>query len=229
MEVQNLLPHDVRYRIFDKNLEHNWTSFLRAGGVSPIHVAELSHLLLLSIEIQETSAFRNPAPILSLGQHVDASSVIELGRSEFAIINTDNPEDLPVESDLILADQGGHKLGLRIHYQYVYCFTITSASGLDIASTAGNTPIRAEPTKFRSMRLTRSSTRPAFPSPSRPNRSSEARRASPAWRNSPRNRRSGSRAIPSCSPIPPTIAGIARCSALEIRAGLALSASRLWA
>ncbi|KWU46731.1 hypothetical protein RHOSPDRAFT_14825 [Rhodotorula sp. JG-1b] len=92
VEVQNLLPHDVRYRVFDKNLEHNWTSFLRAGGVSPIHVAELSHLLLLSIEIQDTS-------------------------DEFAIINTDNPEDLPVESDLILADKGGHKLGLRIHYQ----------------------------------------------------------------------------------------------------------------
>ncbi|GAA5992083.1 hypothetical protein JCM10908_000736 [Rhodotorula pacifica] len=95
VEVQNLLPHDVRYRVFDKNLEHNWTSFLRAGGISPIHVAELSHLLLLSIEIQET----------------------KLGRSEFAIINTDNPEDLPVESDLVLADEGGHKLGLRIHYQ----------------------------------------------------------------------------------------------------------------
>ena len=57
VEVQNLLPHDVRYRVFDKNLEHNWTSFLRAGGVSPIHVAELSHLLLLSIEIQDTSEF----------------------------------------------------------------------------------------------------------------------------------------------------------------------------
>lgn len=56
VEVQNLLPHDIRYRVFDKNLEHNWTSFLRAGGVSPIHVAELSHLLLLSVEVQDTSA-----------------------------------------------------------------------------------------------------------------------------------------------------------------------------
>lgn len=50
----------------------------------------------------------------------------ELGRSEFAIINTDNPEDLPVESDLILADKGGHKLGLRIHYQYAPRFPLPS-------------------------------------------------------------------------------------------------------
>ncbi|GAA6006460.1 hypothetical protein JCM10207_004941 [Rhodosporidiobolus poonsookiae] len=95
VEIQNLLPHDIRYRVFDKNLEHNWTSFLRAGGVSPIHVAELSHLLLLSVEVQDTV----------------------FGRSEFAIINTDNPEDLPVESDLILSDKEDLKLNLRIHYQ----------------------------------------------------------------------------------------------------------------
>ncbi|GAA5952650.1 hypothetical protein JCM21900_006060 [Sporobolomyces salmonicolor] len=95
VEVQNLLPHDIRYRVFDKNLEHNWTSFLREGGVSPIHIAELSHLLLLSVEVQDT-VFQ---------------------RSEFAIINTDNPEDLPVESDLVLADKDDLKLNLRIHYQ----------------------------------------------------------------------------------------------------------------
>ncbi|BGP36549.1 Vacuolar protein sorting-associated protein 13 [Rhodotorula kratochvilovae] len=95
IEVQNLLPHDFRYRIFDKNLEHNWTTFLHAGGVSPIHFAELSHLILLSVELQDTT----------------------LGRSEFAIINTDNPEDLPVENDLILADKEDRKLNLRVHYQ----------------------------------------------------------------------------------------------------------------
>jgi hypothetical protein len=54
-------------------------------------------------------------------------SQAEFGRSEFAIINTDNPEDLPVESDLILADKGGHKLGLRIHYQYASRSPLPSA------------------------------------------------------------------------------------------------------
>ncbi|KAM0749832.1 hypothetical protein T439DRAFT_348604 [Meredithblackwellia eburnea MCA 4105] len=95
VEIQNLLPHDVCYRVFDKNLEHNWTSYLRQGLVSPIHVAELSHLLLLSVEIQD-SVFK---------------------RSEFSIINTDNPEDLPVENELVMQDKDGLTLNVRLNYQ----------------------------------------------------------------------------------------------------------------
>lgn len=95
VEVENLLPYDIQYRIFDKNMNHNWSSFLRKGGVSPIHVVELSHLLLLSVDIQ--------------------SSVFS--PSEFAIIATDNPDDFPVEKDLTLADADDLKLNLRLHYQ----------------------------------------------------------------------------------------------------------------
>jgi vacuolar protein sorting-associated protein 13A/C len=94
VEIENLLPYDIQYRIFDKNMNHNWSSFLRKGGVSPIHVVELSHLLLLSADIQ--------------------SSVFS--PSEFAIIATDNPDDFPVEKDLTLADSENLKLNLRLHY-----------------------------------------------------------------------------------------------------------------
>lgn len=94
VEVENLLPYDIQYRIFDKNMNHNWSSFLRKGGISPIHVVQLSHLLLLSVDIQ--------------------SSVFS--PSEFAIIATDNPDDFPVEKDLTLADADNLKLNLRLHY-----------------------------------------------------------------------------------------------------------------
>ncbi|CAO1638595.1 unnamed protein product [Sympodiomycopsis kandeliae] len=94
VEVENLLPYDIQYRIFDKNMNHNWSSFLRKGGVSPIHVVELSHLLLLSVDIQ--------------------SSVFS--PSEFAIVSTDNPDDFPVEKELLLADAENLKLNLRLHY-----------------------------------------------------------------------------------------------------------------
>lgn len=94
VEVENLLPYDIQYRIFDKNMNHNWSSFLRKGGVSPIHVVQLSHLLLLSVDIQ--SSIFSP--------------------SEFAIIATDNPDDFPVEKDLTLADAENLKLKLRLHY-----------------------------------------------------------------------------------------------------------------
>ncbi|KAI3625696.1 hypothetical protein CBS9595_001057 [Malassezia furfur] len=94
VEVENLLPFDVQYRLFDKNLNHNWSSFLRSGGVSPVHVVQLEHLLLLSIEI--------------------ADSVYS--PSEFAIIASDNPDDFPVEHVLPLADAANQKLELRLHY-----------------------------------------------------------------------------------------------------------------
>ncbi|KAK3046452.1 hypothetical protein LTS18_013359, partial [Coniosporium uncinatum] len=54
VEVQNLLPFDFKYRIFDHNTKKDWTNFLRKGGVSPVHVVELSHLLMMSVDMQDT-------------------------------------------------------------------------------------------------------------------------------------------------------------------------------
>ena len=54
LEVQNLLPYDFKFRIYDKNTKKEWANFLRKGGLSPVHVVELSHLLLLSIDMQDT-------------------------------------------------------------------------------------------------------------------------------------------------------------------------------
>lgn len=97
VEIENLLPFDVQYRLFDKNLNHNWSSFLRKGGISPVHVVETAHLLLLSVEL-DYSVY---------------------SPSEFAIIASDNPDDFPVEKTLQLADGGNHRLELQLHY-YVY-------------------------------------------------------------------------------------------------------------
>jgi vacuolar protein sorting-associated protein 13A/C len=38
-------------------------------------------------------------------------------RSEFAIINTDNPDDLPVEDIMPIEDKDGLKMNLRLHYE----------------------------------------------------------------------------------------------------------------
>ena len=55
MEIENLLPFDVKFRIYDKASEHNYSSFLRKGGISPVHAVDLTHLILLSVELQGTS------------------------------------------------------------------------------------------------------------------------------------------------------------------------------
>ena len=94
IELQNLLPYDFKYRIYDKDMKKDWTNFLRKGGVSPVHVVELSHLLLLSIDMQDT-VFK---------------------QSEFAVINTNTREDFRRESTLPIKDNQGAALNLKLHY-----------------------------------------------------------------------------------------------------------------
>lgn len=94
IELENLLPYDFKYRIYDKNTKKDWTNFLRKGGLSPVHVVELSHLLLLSIDMQDT-AFK---------------------QSEFAIINSNSSDDFRKETTLVCKDEQGLALNLRLHY-----------------------------------------------------------------------------------------------------------------
>jgi len=54
LELENLLPYDVEYRIYDKNTDQNWKSYLRKGGVMPIHSVELGHFILLNVTMQDT-------------------------------------------------------------------------------------------------------------------------------------------------------------------------------
>ena len=94
IELQNLLPYDFNYRIYDKNTKKDWTNYLRKGGVSPVHVVELSHLLLLSIEMRDTP----------------------YKQSEFAIINSDTQQDFRRETTLPVKDREGIQLNLKLHY-----------------------------------------------------------------------------------------------------------------
>ncbi|KAL9033509.1 MAG: hypothetical protein Q9214_007480, partial [Letrouitia sp. 1 TL-2023] len=94
IELQNLLPYDFKYRIYDKNTKKDWTNFLRKGGVSPVHVVELSHLLLLSVDMQDT-VFK---------------------ASEFAVVNSGAQGDFRRENVLAVKDDQNIQLNLKLHY-----------------------------------------------------------------------------------------------------------------
>ncbi|EER23514.1 vacuolar protein sorting-associated protein, putative [Coccidioides posadasii C735 delta SOWgp] len=94
LEIQNLLPYDFKYRIYDRNTRKDWTNFLRKGGTSPVHVVELSHLLLLSIDMEDT----------------------EFRQCEFAIINGTPQDDFRKEHTLSIQDDKGVELKLGLHY-----------------------------------------------------------------------------------------------------------------
>nr|XP_018267277.1 vacuolar protein sorting-associated protein vps13 [Kwoniella dejecticola CBS 10117]OBR89435.1 vacuolar protein sorting-associated protein vps13 [Kwoniella dejecticola CBS 10117] len=101
VELENLLPYDLKFRIHDKNTGLSSSNFLVKGGSSPIHTVELGHLLLLSVAPEDTN----------------------LKQSDYAIINTDDVE-LPIEDHFQLADEQGLKLMLKLHY-----YTYTNSGG----------------------------------------------------------------------------------------------------
>ena len=124
--LENLLPFDFKYRIYDKNTKRDWSNFLRKGGVSPVHVVELSHLLLLSVDMQDT-IFKP---------------------SDFAVINPGSSDDFRKENRLVCKDENGLVLHLRLHYYRapdtggafkvtVYSpYVILNKTGLDISIRA---------------------------------------------------------------------------------------------
>ena len=57
LELENLLPYNLEYRIYDRNTDQNWRSYLRKGGVMPVHSVELGHFVLLNVTIQDTGQF----------------------------------------------------------------------------------------------------------------------------------------------------------------------------
>ncbi|KAF9459895.1 vacuolar protein sorting-associated protein 13 [Collybia nuda] len=94
LELENLLPYNLEYRIYDKDTDQNWRSYLRKGGVMPVHSVELNHFVLLNVDIQDT-VFKP---------------------SDFAIINTDGHSDFDIETRLTLRDQNDRKLDLKLNY-----------------------------------------------------------------------------------------------------------------
>ncbi|KAJ7487596.1 vacuolar protein sorting-associated protein 13 [Mycena galericulata] len=94
VELENLLPYNLEYRIYDKDTDQNWRSYLRQGGVMPVHSVELSHLVLLNVEVQDT-VFKP---------------------SDFAIINTNQHSDFDIENRLSLRDSNDRKLDLKLNY-----------------------------------------------------------------------------------------------------------------
>ncbi|KAI8644804.1 hypothetical protein BD408DRAFT_104972 [Parasitella parasitica] len=94
IEIENLLPFDFNFRIVDKTSGQDFSSYLRKGGVTPIHVIENGHLVLLNLEMPDT----------------------DYKGSEYAIINTKRTDDLDVDHSIELVNRKDKsKLNIRIN------------------------------------------------------------------------------------------------------------------
>lgn len=92
LEIENLLPYDFDYRLYDKNSRREWTGSVKKGVKSYVHVVSLKNLLLLSIQPRNCN----------------------YSKSEFAVINGGLRSEFQRENTLKL--KGEDILRLNIFY-----------------------------------------------------------------------------------------------------------------
>jgi hypothetical protein len=96
LKIVNLLPYDIKYNLYDKKLQEKFINTVKMGESSPVHSVELSHLLLMAVEI----------------------SAVNYEGSEYSVINSDDPREFRREGRLNFRDKRGGRLHLGLHYLY---------------------------------------------------------------------------------------------------------------
>ena len=92
LELENLLPYGISFKIVDKTTGQDWGSILEQGASIPVHMVQIGHLLMLRVEIPDT----------------------EYTCAHYAIISTNDPEEYPLDDVIVMKDRGGLRMNLRI-------------------------------------------------------------------------------------------------------------------
>ncbi|KAI7902142.1 uncharacterized protein BX663DRAFT_436105 [Cokeromyces recurvatus] len=124
IEIENLLPFNFNFRIVDKTSGQDFSSYLRKGGVTPIHVIENNHLVLLRIEMPDTDYQRSEYAIISTKRtdDLDIDHSIEL-------VNKDNKSKLNICINTVdIPDSGGAR-----KYSIFSPYVILNKTGLPIS------------------------------------------------------------------------------------------------
>ncbi|KAJ1955730.1 Vacuolar protein sorting-associated protein 13, partial [Dipsacomyces acuminosporus] len=93
LEIENLLPYAMSICVIDKTANRKWVSSLKRGGISPVHAVQPGHLVLLSARIPDAG----------------------FDLCEGTIIESNDEDEYPADTDLVMTDREGLKLALKIH------------------------------------------------------------------------------------------------------------------
>ncbi|KAJ2868813.1 Vacuolar protein sorting-associated protein 13, partial [Coemansia erecta] len=93
MEIENLLPYPMQICVIDKTANRKWSGSLQRGAVSSVHAVQPGHLTLLTIRIPDAG----------------------FEKCEGTIIETNDEDEYPVDTDIVVVDRQGLKLALKLH------------------------------------------------------------------------------------------------------------------
>ncbi|PVV02833.1 hypothetical protein BB560_002703 [Smittium megazygosporum] len=135
LEVQNLLPFSIQFRVLDNTDGTNWSNVLPSGEISSVHSVKLNHLVLMSIRIPDAN----------------------LDKCDGCVIETSNSDDYPVEPEIVMYDRHENKLSLKIQRSVI---SATRGSYLRVSIVAPYVLVNRTglPIEFKSLSLLRSST-----------------------------------------------------------------------
>ena len=78
IELENLLPFDFEYRVYDQDGKYDFNGSLPAGQMTPLHGVNVKHVIGLSLEINEQNLKTKQVALINNGK----SSVVGIGPSE---------------------------------------------------------------------------------------------------------------------------------------------------
>lgn len=125
LEIENLLPFDINFRLYDKTTKRDWSGSVTKGVSTFVHVVTLRSLLLLSVQPKNCG----------------------FGRSEFAIINTVKGSEFKRETYMSIKNDDGQTVRLKMYYPtnhksrtnlkvMIYCpYIILNRTGQDLCIT----------------------------------------------------------------------------------------------
>ena len=94
LQLENLLPYDIRYLVYDKATKQDYRDVLRRGQRDSIHVVDPSHILALSVQVLETDFKASAVGLISSA-------------------------DMDLRDDYLeLKDDSGRQLLLGLRYRY---------------------------------------------------------------------------------------------------------------
>ncbi|OLY84616.1 Vacuolar protein sorting-associated protein 13, partial [Smittium mucronatum] len=111
LEIENLLPYSIQFRIFDKTDNCDWSNVLPSGDISSVHSVKPANLILMSMNVPEAKFIRSGG----------------------AVIDSFDFEEYPLDSEIIVYDPNGQKLTLKIlraeiNYTNGACFRVSIIS-----------------------------------------------------------------------------------------------------
>ncbi|RKP11114.1 hypothetical protein THASP1DRAFT_27093 [Thamnocephalis sphaerospora] len=135
MELENLLPFDLEYRLVDSATKKSHSSRLHKGSTSQIHYVQTLRTLLLNVDVLDTEYDTSKSAVIS------TSSEDDLELDSFLALIGPNDTKLQLCIDRVVVPNSGGALRVSIYSPYL----LVNKTGVDVVYAAKSNAKTAMP------------------------------------------------------------------------------------